>query len=508
MNKKEFLETLIKKLSILNEQEKQDIISEYTDTINEKIKHGQTEEEAVKDFGDIDNLVKEILTAYKINPDFDDKEESLASKGEKVIKNLSEKIADGTNNLINGFKSSNQEINLQLVFEIIIKVFILLIGLLVIRGVFGLFHELGDSIFDGFFEPLSTILTTVWSIFLFALYICLLVMIVIAMFKQYFYSNKSEGGIKMENNSEESKENNKASNEETINASKNDEVKKNFNNANIKPPKQKRGTTAGDVVLLIVKILVIIYVIVPLIVIDCCTIIGLVFSVIYWIKGIDLFGLSLLLFGISSLLTYIIKIIFSLLFGKSKPHLSPVIVSVIMIAAGTFMFIDMIMGIEYYDELPNDIKLETESKEFNTDKPVYLEAHGYSDDKITRTINKDLKDGQFIIEVSYFKDNQNIEFRQTDNFKFSDHCDYDYDDENYYNYEDEYEDYQHCKDTSLYNYIEIMNNYNGDFSTFKKEYNRFIDNLKDGKVYNYGNMNYHKVEIIANEKTMETIKID
>ena len=205
MNKKEFLENLIKKLSILNEQEKQDIISEYTDTINEKVKHGQTEEEAVKDFGDIDDLVKEILTAYKINPDFDDKEESLASKGEKVIKNLSEKIADGTNNLINGFKSSNQEINLQLVFEIIIKVFILLIGLLVIRGVFGLFHELGDSIFDGFFEPLSTILTTVWSIFLFALYICLLVMIVIAMFKQYFYSNKSEGEIKMENNSEESK---------------------------------------------------------------------------------------------------------------------------------------------------------------------------------------------------------------------------------------------------------------------------------------------------------------
>lgn len=179
-----------------------------------------------------------------------------------------------------------------------------------------------------------------------------------------------------------------------------------------------------------------------------------------------------------------------------------------MIAAGTFMFIDMIMGIEYYDELPNDVKLETESKEFNTDKPVYLEAHGYSDDKITRTINKDLKDGQFIIEVSYVKDNQNIEFRQTDNFKFSDRCDYDYDDENYYNYEDEYEDYQHCKDTSLYNYIEVMDNYNGDFNTFKKEYNRFIENLKDGKVYNYGNMNYHKVEIIANEKTMETIKID
>jgi len=54
VNKKEFLDSLEKKLSVLEDNEKQDIIIEYTDTINEKIKQGQTEEEAIKDFGNID----------------------------------------------------------------------------------------------------------------------------------------------------------------------------------------------------------------------------------------------------------------------------------------------------------------------------------------------------------------------------------------------------------------------------------------------------------------------
>ena len=53
MNKEEFLQKLEKELSILNNKERQDIIEEYKDTIEEKVKHGQTEEDAVRDFGNI-----------------------------------------------------------------------------------------------------------------------------------------------------------------------------------------------------------------------------------------------------------------------------------------------------------------------------------------------------------------------------------------------------------------------------------------------------------------------
>lgn len=43
MSKKDFLNKLAKKLSVLDDSERQDILTEYTDTINEKVKQGQTE---------------------------------------------------------------------------------------------------------------------------------------------------------------------------------------------------------------------------------------------------------------------------------------------------------------------------------------------------------------------------------------------------------------------------------------------------------------------------------
>ena len=92
MNKKEFLRVLEKRLSILNEDERKDIIDEYKDTISEKVKNGQTEEEAIKDFGNIDDLVKELLSAYKLDPEYENKEKSsfdhILDEGENVIKKV------------------------------------------------------------------------------------------------------------------------------------------------------------------------------------------------------------------------------------------------------------------------------------------------------------------------------------------------------------------------------------------------------------------------------------
>ena len=43
MTKKRFLKLLEEKLIILNEEERNDIINEYIDMIDEKVKHGKTE---------------------------------------------------------------------------------------------------------------------------------------------------------------------------------------------------------------------------------------------------------------------------------------------------------------------------------------------------------------------------------------------------------------------------------------------------------------------------------
>ena len=69
MLKKEFLDVLNQKLSLISDKEREDIILEYGTYIDDKIAGGVAEEEAVAGFGDVDELVKDILDAYKINTD-------------------------------------------------------------------------------------------------------------------------------------------------------------------------------------------------------------------------------------------------------------------------------------------------------------------------------------------------------------------------------------------------------------------------------------------------------
>lgn len=54
MNKQEFLKELKQKLSLINENEKDDILMEYGSYIDDKVSSGVSEEDAVAGFGDID----------------------------------------------------------------------------------------------------------------------------------------------------------------------------------------------------------------------------------------------------------------------------------------------------------------------------------------------------------------------------------------------------------------------------------------------------------------------
>ena len=80
MNKKSFIKKLKNNLNVLEESEVKDIIEEYSDIIDEKIKDGKTEEEAIKDFGDINELSKEILKVMKIR--------KLAKNLKKILKKV------------------------------------------------------------------------------------------------------------------------------------------------------------------------------------------------------------------------------------------------------------------------------------------------------------------------------------------------------------------------------------------------------------------------------------
>ena len=481
MNKEEFLSQLEKELSILNDKERQDIIGEYKDTIEEKVKHGQTEEDAVKDFGDLDELVSGILEAYKINPKYNHKEEGSFSKiteeGEKLIKKGANKLANMTREFANNIKDNDTEMNLNLAFEIIIKIFFTLIILAIMTVPFRIFKDLGFSFADTFFSPLSGLVKVFLLILFVALYFGISLLVIIALFKQYFKKDSINEMDEQNVNSEEKEEPKKETNGKTDND---------------RPVKiiHKNGPTVGSVLLLMLKIWVVIFVLFPLFCVDIAVVLGLFLSIFYWIKGINLFGLTLLLLGISAMFIWFTILVFNLVFSKGKTTIIPFFIGLIVTVFGTFFFVDMVTNIKYIDEPPVSNELETVEKEFTTDSNVYIDYQ--LNGNLTQKVDDKLADNTFRLKITYDEDTVDVNIYNEENYTFpSDECAYSV-------------DKHKCEQT--YNYISLDYNYIDNYNSEKQRYNDFIDNLKDNKIYNYSKLSEVNVEIIANSKTMSLIE--
>ena len=450
MNKKEFLDKLEKKLSILDESERKDILDEYKDTISEKVKHGQSEEEAVADFGDVDELVKEILSAYKIDPDFEGKDENtfnkLLSDGEDLIKKGADKLAKTSKGLASDFKRTNKEINLSLIFEIVIKIIITIFLIGILRLPFMLIYEVGKGMLDSIFAPFEMIFSFLFGVLLLIVYLSLCVLVIVSLFKGYFKHDDTS----LEDAHKEEEEN------------KNSEVKE-------KSPVKKGRSTLGEAIILIIKIWVVIFIMVPAVFVDLCILFGLCLAIIYLIKGINLFGLGILLLGCLIMCTWFIKLIYGILFKAEKVNVIPLIISIILMMVGGLLFADMIINIDYYDKVPSNIKKESKSYEYKIDeRTVISNLNGY-----TEEIVKDMKDGEIKVEVDYYKEATKIKI----------------------------DDY----DAGDYRRIAFVNNYTG-INPTKFMYNNFIDNLKDNKIYNYNDVYAFNIKVYGNEKTLAMVE--
>lgn len=191
MTKKTFIKNLKQRLNVLDESEIEDIVSEYTDIIDEKIKNGQSEKEAIADFGDFDELVKEILKAYKINPNYGEKEDEkeFGESVESWIKTSSTKLADFFKKTVASIQEKDNEFTVETVFEIIIKALLFLVILAIIRLPFILIENLGEVVLHSL--PIFHIFDWVWILFVWILYVVICVLIGIAMFKNYNFSQEN-----------------------------------------------------------------------------------------------------------------------------------------------------------------------------------------------------------------------------------------------------------------------------------------------------------------------------
>jgi len=433
--KNKFLKELEKKLSVLSLEEKEDIIDEYSDIIDEKIKHGKTEEEAIKEFGDVSELAKEILKAYKINPDY--KEESSTKKiiedGENIIKKIANKLTEFTDKIVDSFKNNDQEFTTSAVFELIIKIFLVLICLAFLKLPFYILSELGMGIFSIGFYPFSTILSAIWQVLIEIIYLVVCGLLIISVVNNY--TNKK-------NKEKKKKVNNKKSTKE------------------VEEPKKQSGFS--DFVITLIRVWTIILILVPIWLIEIAILISLGIIVYCIIKGLEVFGILVLVLGIFGITCYFGDLVWKLLFNKKDIHLYPIFINIVLITIGGLMTFDYVTTFTFKNEAPVNVNFVDESYTYNLEKETIVP---YDSEII---VDNNLENNKLIIKINYCSDFYVI-----------------------------------TKPVLSEDSLDVIYTYKNDFklSLNNSLTTKIFDNLRDRTIYNYGTLDNVKIKIYVNEQT-------
>lgn len=448
MNKEEFLKTLSKKLEILEEKERTDTINEYRDTIEEKVRNGQTEEEAVADFGTVDELAKEILSAYKINPNYG-KENDFFEKSEKVIKKGAKKLADFTEGIVEDVKDSDPNITLEKIFEIILRVFVVLIILAILRIPFEIVTQLSSSILSLGYQPAEWIFEVIFRIVLNVIYFVVCVLILAITIKK----SLGKSGINVKKKQIEKKINEDDEKYEVY------EERKDVESA------KWRKTNWFSI---IAKCFLGMFFLFPLSMICIGLLCGLSAFVVFCFQGFPFIGITILLFGIFLLMVGFLNVIWRLTFSYRTPHFSGIFISFIFITIGGILTMQTLFGLTYYDGVPEN--------SFEQDKKIYqekIEGEVYFQ-QADVIVDNTLVDFEYRIEVSYYPQFINVYLRKDD--------------------------------PSFDHYIYFTEMHTHNVERGRDMYHLIMDGLKEKKIYRYRDFYAYKISIYVNEKTKENIR--
>ena len=447
MNKKEFLSKLKKRLSILNESEQEDILEEYEGHINEKIASGKTEKEAIKDFGDFDELIKEILSAYKIKENY-----AEVKKEKNVITDFIESVVNFVKDFIDNISKRSKDDIIKIIFEFI--VLLMFISILKIPVLF--IEELGQWLFEKLINPFGDGLAFIWKYMIEVIYLILTIVAIINFAKKR-YLNVNED-IKLSLNKEEKKK------EKVI--KENRTLDKKIKNEN----KTKLRSYIVSIIILCIKIGLILITI-PAIFIFVFMVSIVIFSLILLISGVPYFGIFLCILTFALLNYIFINLSFRFILNKkinSKMIIGSIVTSVIIFCVGFGLSIYEVINTTYIDGVPNIYKeyekiVKEKEEVYTTDTKLTCNSLHHTSCKYN--IDDTMKDN-IKATVSYYKFN---------------------------------------KDFIITDELEYKRVENPEYS-LKEIYNLVIKYLKLRKIYNYNELAEIDVEITVSNATMQKIR--
>lgn len=323
MNKEKFLESLRKKLSILEESEIEDIITEYKGYIEEKIKKGTSEEEAVASMGNIDELARELLSAYK-------------------IKEPNEKTHDGLNNLVDSFinifdriisvfahKSFNE------IVRFIIELVCIFLIIAICKIPFEIIEGMGRGIFSSFGSNLYHVLYGIWNFILEFAYLIFAVLLFIKIFESRYMKTEYISVLKNEKENKEEESVSKSTGEV-----KKEKVVQTKKTKTYEEPVQRNFgivDSLAKVCILFIKF-ILLFILFGIV----CYIIGMSFaiglSIYLLIRGVFYFGIYIILFSLFVLGIVAFIFLFNFIFDhKNKMGflLIATLVSFVLLGVGT-----------------------------------------------------------------------------------------------------------------------------------------------------------------------------
>lgn len=110
MNKEEFITQLKQSISILDDQEQQYFVEEYTQHIDMKMSQGMSEEEAVKEMGPVKELSREILESYHVKTNVYGEQEAKGVDFNKFFRKIKGQADKTYNKIAAGCKKAGSGI--------------------------------------------------------------------------------------------------------------------------------------------------------------------------------------------------------------------------------------------------------------------------------------------------------------------------------------------------------------------------------------------------------------
>lgn len=335
MKKEEFLNLLRKKLEILESSEVEDIINEYSGYIDEKMESGASEESAVEAFGDIDELAKELLSAYKIK----------VNKDKDPIGDFSKKVLETINMVVDELSSkSSKEI-----FQFIIEVAVIILMIAICHIPISMLVSLGKNIFPILSSPLNRIFFAIWKFVLEFAYVILSILVFFRIVeKRYFQKEKI---ISKENE----KENKTIKKESKKIAEKKEEA--------VFEPESKTyfiGETIIKIGVFFLKFMAICILFgASMYLIGMAFVLGLCIYLL--IQGVTYYGIYLIMLSLFLLGVIFFRLLYNFVVDKKNKGLSlftNIMISIILLGLGCGLAVLEVADTEFINGVPNDLKTE------------------------------------------------------------------------------------------------------------------------------------------------------